>query len=104
MSTASAAGPAPEAVPRKVRHQCERCGLEAVLERAGRFRDEDFYELLQDYFALERILGKEQAMRHLAESRLAMARSRIDQLRELVNTLPDPVPEIDFVDEEACPF
>lgn len=90
----------------KVRHECERCGLEAVLERAGRFRDEDFYELLQDYFALEIELRQAQALRHLAETRLARARERIDQLRELVNMLPDPVPEIEAIDadEEGCPF
>lgn len=92
-------------MPRKVRYSCERCGLTAELVRAGRFRDEDFYELLQDYFTLERILGREQAMRHLAASRLSAARERIDQLRELVNMLPDPIPEVDAVDEEAgCQF
>lgn len=41
----------------KLRHECERCGLAAEFERAGRFRDEDFYELLQDYFALEHSLA-----------------------------------------------
>lgn len=89
----------------KVRHECERCGLVAELERAGRFRDEDVYEIHQDYYALEAELRQMRALRHLAETRLAAARERIDQLRELVNSLPDPVPEIEFVaDEEECPF
>lgn len=87
----------------KVRHQCERCGLEAVLERAGRFRDEDYHELLQDYFALERGAG---VYRHYAEGKIASLRERIEQMRELLNMLPDPVPDIDAVDEEAetCPL
>lgn len=90
----------------KVRHECERCGLIAVLERAGRFRDEDFLELLHDYFDLEQEHRQVQALRHLAESRLKAARERIDQLRELVNMLPDPVPEIEVIDadEEGLPF
>lgn len=89
----------------KVRHACERCGLEAVLERAGRFRDEDVYEIHQDYYALEAELRQAQALRHLAEARLQAARERIDQLRELVNALPDPVPDIAVEEEESgVPF
>lgn len=37
----------------KIRHQCERCGLEAVLERAGRFRDDDYYEMFQEHMELD---------------------------------------------------
>ncbi len=56
--------------------------------------DELYAELLRD-------LWHEQAMRHLAETRLAMARERIDQLRELVDMLPDyQAPELEPVTEE----
>jgi hypothetical protein len=34
-------------------HTCERCGQQAHLERTGRFRDEDYHELLAEYLALE---------------------------------------------------
>ena len=85
-------------MPPKLRHACERCGLEVVLERAGRFRDEDFYELLHEYFALERQLAD-------VTGRYLAACERIEQLRELVNMLPDPVPEVEAQDEESeCPF
>ena len=90
----------------KVRHECERCGLVAELERAGRFGDVSYLELLQDYFDIEWQWRQDRARRHLAETQLAMAYERIDQLRALVNELPDPVPDVEFVaeDEEGCPF
>lgn len=85
----------------KYRHECEHCGFVAELERAGRFRDEDVYEIHLHY---EQELRRERVLRHLAESRLAAARERIDQLRELVNWLPDPVSDIEFVAEEENGF
>lgn len=38
---------------KKLRHECERCGLAAEFERAGRFRDEDYRELFQEYQQLD---------------------------------------------------
>lgn len=81
----------------KLRHECERCGLVATIERAGRFRDQDFYELLQEHFALEQ---HAQTYRHYAEAKIAGLQARIDDMRELLNMLPDPVPEVKFADEE----
>jgi hypothetical protein len=82
----------------KLRHECERCGLAAEFERAGRFRDQDFYELLHEYFALEQEFARQ-------ANKLSAARTRIEQLRELVNMLPDPVPEVEFTaDDDEYPF
>jgi hypothetical protein len=61
--------------------QCERCGNEQPVSRGGHFRDEDYLELHHDYMALEQAYRREVAM---LERRLASARERIDQLRELV--------------------
>jgi hypothetical protein len=73
----------------KLRHECERCGLAAEFERAGRFRDPDFYELLHEYFALEQ----------------EFARQANKLSAELVNMLPDPVPEVEFTaDDDENPF
>ena len=88
--------------PPKLRVDCERCGLTAHVERAGRFRDEDFYELLQEYFALEH---HHSVRVHYLAAKLAAARERIEQMRELLNMLPDPVPEVEFsADDEENPF
>ena len=92
-------------MPPKLRHACERCGLEAVFERAGRFRDEDYHGLLQEHFALERDLAKALVRLHFTESRLTVARERIAQLQELVNAAPDPEPEIEAADDKwESPF
>lgn len=89
----------------KYRHECERCGLQVALERVGRFRDDDYHELLQDYFALELELHQTTALRQLAETRLAHAYERIEQMRELIKTLPDPVPDVEFLaDAEEVEF
>lgn len=40
-------------MPPKLRHECERCGLVAEFERAGRFRDEDFHEVFQERLEFE---------------------------------------------------
>lgn len=85
----------------KLRYECQRCGDVALLERAGRFRDEDFYELHQEYMALEQ---HAQTYRHYAETKMAAYRERIEQMRELLNMLPDPVPEIEFTADEEDPF
>jgi hypothetical protein len=55
-------------------HTCECCGALSLIERAGRFRDDDFVELLHDYLDLER------------EYRTAKARleHEIDKLRWLL--------------------
>ena len=86
-------------MPPKLRHACERCGLEAVYERASRFRDEDHHELLHEYLELEQSLRQAQALRHYAETRLERARERIGQLQALVNAAPDPEPEIEAAEE-----
>lgn len=86
----------------KLRHVCERCGLIAEFERAGRFRDEDYLELLHERWALERQFA---AHMHHMQTKLERSRECIDELRELVNMLPDPVPDVDVVaDESECPF
>lgn len=80
-------------MPPKLRHQCERCGLVADFERAGRFRDQDFYELLQEYFELEH--------EHiLTLYSLAGAREGRDRLRARLDALAAPVPEIAADDED----
>lgn len=84
----------------KFRHECQRCGLVGELERVGRFGDESYIELLHDYWAMEQAFWKECALRHLAETRLDRAYERIEQLRALVNELPDPVPDVEFVAED----
>ena len=78
-----------------------RCGHAAEFERAGRFRDEDFYELLQEYFALEQHYG---VRVHYLTAKLAAASERIEQMRELLNTLPDTMPEVEFSVEDEDPF
>ena len=71
--------------------ECERCGQEHTVQRAGRFSDDDYLELHHEYMALERQYRADLA---LLQMKLAAARERVDQLRELVNTLAlPPVPE-----------
>ncbi len=77
----------------KIRAACERCGLEAVFERAGRFRDGDFIELLHDYFALEQELKYENACRRMLAERIA----------QLVAERAARVEHVDQ-DAEGCPF
>ena len=36
--------------------ECERCGQQQCVERAGRFRDKDYTELQHEYFWLEFLL------------------------------------------------
>ena len=88
-------------MPPKLRHECARCGLIAEFERAGRFRDQDFYELLHEYWALEQHVA---VRLHYERARLDAAHNRIDQMRELLNMLPDPVPEVEFSADEEDPF
>ena len=38
---------------KKLRHECERCGLAAEFERVGKFRDDDFLELWHEYHHLD---------------------------------------------------
>lgn len=78
-------------MPPKLRHACERCGLEAVFERAGRFRDEDFVELLHEYFALEQQLD-------FAHRRINLLRERVQQL---VRQRDAPVRDVEV---EEIPF
>lgn len=78
----------------KVRHECERCGQEAVLERAGRYRDEDYVELFRAHMELEQAMRGVQAIRQRTEHELARAREEIESLRALI---PQPEPE-------GCPF
>ena len=51
--------------------ECERCGHQHTVERAGRFRDEDFYELFHDYSDLE------------AESKRVIARLELELAKAL---------------------
>jgi len=81
---------------RKYRHECERCGLTAELERVGRFSDDSFLELHHDYFDLEWQLRQAQARRHLAETRLELAIERIEALKAIVNELLDEKAGVPF--------
>jgi hypothetical protein len=96
-------------VAAKYTHECDRCGQRADLERVGRFRDSDYHELLQDYFELEQeyiaLDRKNAVLLSLERARLAAAHERINQMRELLNMLPDPVPEVEFAtDDQENPF
>lgn len=84
----------------KFHHECERCGQIALLERVGRFRDDDYNELWQEWVQADAALKSALANLQQQTARLAAARERIDQLRELVNKLPDPVVERE---QAQCP-
>ena len=68
----------------KLRHECERCGLIAELERAGRFRDDDYIELLHDYFDLERELNLMIFSLHGARDARDLAKARLHWLQNPV--------------------
>jgi len=55
--------------------QCSRCGSQELERRSGWFRDADYHELLQDYFAMERRARQ-------AEARLLNERSETAWWRE----------------------
>lgn len=77
---------------RKLRHECERCGLAAEFERAGRFRDADYQELWQDYMRLERLYTHLVAKYLTACQRSAELHRQIDAL--VLDTPPmEPIPE-----------
>lgn len=67
--------------------ECDRCGQPHSVERAGRFSDADFLELHHEHQALEAAYRRE-VLR--LELKVAAARERIEQLRELVNLLTVP--------------
>ena len=71
----------------KLRHACERCGLEAVFERAGRFSDEDYLELLHEYFALEHD-------HQLTLAALSGARAGRDMAKARLHYLKNPVMDL----------
>lgn len=50
--------------------ECARCGNRELERRSGWFRDEDYHELLADYFSLEQDLAQARAqlIREKAES------------------------------------
>ena len=78
---------------RQVLH-CERCGNDVAVQRGGHFRDEDYYELHHEYFALERELRVTLARLHLEEVRLKRATESVEELRSIVNELlPEPAAE-----------
>lgn len=77
-------------MPPKLRHECERCGLVAEIERAGRYRDEDYLELFRAHMELDQAMRGVQALRHNAEARLKAALLKIADLEALV---PEPEAE-----------
>jgi hypothetical protein len=85
----------------KVRHECERCGHQSGQWDKVAKRDDELAELHDDFMAMERSL---KVLLHYERSRLTAAHERIEQMRELLNMLPDPVPEIEFVDDSQDPF
>lgn len=46
-------------------YRCERCGMEASLERTGRFNDDDFYEVFHERMDFEARL-RERSREHKA--------------------------------------
>lgn len=89
----------------KVRHECERCAHQWEESDKVDKREAELAELHHDFIEMERSL---KVLLNYERSRLAAAHERIDQMRELLNMLPDPEPQIDAVaeDEETagCPF
>lgn len=80
-------------------HTCDRCG-NRWLTRHHAFYDE-MVEWAHHADCLLAELRQTRAQLELAQTRLAAARERIDQLRDLVNALPDPMPDSPmFADEE----
>lgn len=87
----------------KVRHECERCGHQwQDFDKVAK-RDAELAELHEDFMEMERSL---KVLLHYERSRLAAAHQRIEDMRWLLNLLPDPVPDIEFVadDAEGDPF
>lgn len=48
--------------------ECARCGSREFERRTGWFRDADYYELLAEYFEMERRARRAEARLHLARS------------------------------------
>ena len=89
----------------KVRHHCERCGLEAVLERAGRFRDEDFLEIWHDLMEVEhalKLLRREHARLELRYFKVLFALEHAEAAIGFEQALREAEGRIK--QEESCPF
>lgn len=90
-------------MPPKYRHECERCGLVAEIERAGRFRDEDFQEVLHELF-------DEQREHQLTICALWGARAARDRFKAQRDALEAKLHwlanrELDLeLENEGCPF
>ena len=82
-------------MPPKLRHECERCGLVAELERAGRYRDADYLELFHEYMALEQDLKIEMMCRATLAERVAQLAIERDALKAQVLETATP---------SECPF
>lgn len=68
-------------MPPKLRHECERCGLVAEIERAGRYRDDDFLEVLQERFDYEERAKSYAKAHHDAAGALFWAQTDADLWR-----------------------
>jgi hypothetical protein len=89
----------------KYTHTCERCGLESHLERTGSFSDNDYRELLAEYFTLELRVKHFKAM--LEEERKAHRASMAALIGLEVENNDRFLEEVRarFVEEETgCPF
>lgn len=70
--------------------QCPRCGQEQSVERASRFREEDYYELWHEYAELEQEHRREVAR---LEQALNEALTDVHRLKFLVEHLEVPTLE-----------
>lgn len=105
----------------KLRHECERCGLIAEFERAGRFTDDDFYEVFHERMDLEARLRERARSLHETAKRLfweeseacfwenqaALYRAQLIDANvqpmdcDIVQDLP---PNVETEETEGCPF
>lgn len=71
--------------------ECQRCGNEQTVERAGRYRDEDYYDLWADYMRLEAQHRQDVAQ---LSHKLSQARERIAELQALLPLLEPAMPTL----------
>jgi hypothetical protein len=85
--------------------QCDRCGLEHTVERAGRYADQDFLELWHEHMELEAEYKAQRTELARAERDLAEALGDVARLRFLVERLhPPTVQEPELAEAEDYQF
>jgi hypothetical protein len=85
--------------------QCDRCGLEHTVERAGRYADQDFLELWHEHMELEAEYKAQRTALARAERDLSEALGDVERLRFLVERLQPPtVQEPELADAEDYQF